>query len=238
MSCHHEHCEINGHHHHNKEKETNRVDIVLYITSIIIFLISFIPILEQYKFWVYLAVILLSGYKLIIDGIKNLFKLNFEEDTLMTIAVIASFILGEYPESCMIILLFRLGEFFQDKAVEKSNKSIENIVNIKAKTASILDENGNEEIVKVEKVEVGQTILIKPGDMVPLDCKIVKGMSNLDMSSLTGESIPVDVKENDSILSGSINLNGLIIAIVEKDYKNSTASKIVDLVYEATNNKG
>lgn len=242
MGCNHSHCENHhhehGHHHEHEHKESNKVDIILYIISIIIFILTFIPFFENIRFWMYLVVVLLSGYKLFFEGIKNIFKLNFEEETLMTIATVAAFILGEYPESCMVVLLFRLGEFIEDKAVENSNKNIKNIVEIKAKTANVLDENGNEEIVDVDNVQIGQYILIKPGEMVPLDCKIVKGTSNLDTSSLTGESIPVQVGENESILSGSINLNGSLIALVEKDYENSTASKIVDLVYEATNNKG
>lgn len=235
------HCEVNHEHHHGHEhhhEESSKLDIILYIISVIIFILTFIPVFESIKFWMYLLVVILSGYKLIFEGIKNIFKLNFEEETLMTIAVIAAFILGEFPESCMVVLLFRLGEFIEDKAVENSNKNIKNIVEIKAKTANLLDENGNEEIVDVNKVCVGQYILIKPGEMVPLDCKIIKGTSSLDMSSLTGESIPTEARENDSILSGSLNLNGSLVAIVEKDYENSTASKIVDLVYEATNNKG
>ncbi len=201
-SC--QHC-----HTHNGEKEEreNKKDIILYIISIIIFVLTFIPILENYKIWAYLLVVLLSGYELIIEGIKNIFKLNFEEDTLMTIAVIAAFALGEFPESCMVVLLFKLGEFLEEKAVENSNKNIKNIVEIKAKTANIIDEKENIKTVNVEEVKVGQKIIIKPGEMVPLDCKVLKGTANLDMSSLTGESVPVAVNENEEILSGSINLN-------------------------------
>ena len=241
MGCNHKNCENHHHekHHNNHEHdENNKIDIVLYIISVIIFILTFIPVFENIKFWMYLIVVLLSGYKLFFKGIKDIFKLNFEEDTLMTIATAAAFVLGEYPESCMVVLLFRLGEFIEDKAVENSNKNIKNIIEIKANTANLLDDEGNEEIVDVYNVNVGQYILIKPGEMVPLDCKIVKGISSLDMSSLTGESIPSEVRENDSVLSGSINLNGSLIARVEKNYENSTASKIVDLVYEATNNKG
>ena len=218
----------------------DKLNIFLYIISILIFAISFIPTITQYKLWFCLVVILLSGYKLIFNGIKDIFKLNFEEDTLMTIAIIAAFILGEFPESCMIIILYRLGEFLEDKAVENSNKNIKDIVKIKTKTANIvIDSISNKiEIVDVKDVIIGQKILIKPGELVPLDCKILKGISTLDTSSITGESIPITVKEDDVILSGSINLNGSLICIVEKDYKNSLASKIVDLVYEATNNKG
>lgn len=204
-SCNHcNHCHVNE---SETEEKLNKKDIILYIISIIIFILTFIPILENYKILAYLLVIILSGYKLIIEGIKNIFKLNFEEDTLMTIAVIAAFALGEFPESCMVVLLFRLGEFLEDKAVENSNKSIKNIVEVKAKTANIIDEKENVKVVNVEDVKIGEKIIIKPGEIVPLDCKILKGTANLDMSSLTGESMPVQVKENDEILSGSINLN-------------------------------
>ena len=236
-NCHHEHCEIHEHKNHEHEEKTNKLDIIFYIISIILFIIGLIPQLKKYQIFLHLACILLSGYKLILEGIVNIFKLNFEEDTLMIIATVAAFVLGEFPESCMIILLFKLGEFLEDKAVENSNKNIKNIVEIKAKTANVIYDE-KETQINVEEVKVGQKIIIKPGEMVPLDCKIIKGTSSLDMSALTGESMPVEVIDGQSILSGSINLNGSLIAIVEKDYKNSTASQIADLVYEATNNKG
>ena len=248
-----EHCGIHNEGYNNHEEEINKIDIYLYIVSILVFALSFIPIFKEYNFWFYLVVVILSGYKLIIEGIKNLFKLNFEEDTLMTIAMVAAFILGEYPESCMIILLYKLGEFLEDKAVENSNKNIKKIVEIKTKTANLLVKQNNkdiknsikienteyiEKIIPVEEVQIGQYILIKPGEIIPLDCKIIKGNATLDTSSITGESTPLNVSKDDNILSGQINLNGSLICEVEKDYKNSTASQIVDLVYEATNNKG
>lgn len=223
--------------HDHDEEEITKLDIIFYIISVILFIVSFIPVFSSIKMWICLIVILLSGYKLLLDGIKNIFKFNFEENTLMTIAIIAAFILGEYPEASMVILLFNLGEFLQDRAVDKSNESIRNIVEIKAKTANVIKED-EIEIIDVEKVNIGENILIKPGEMVPLDCKIIKGKSSLDTSSITGESNLVDVEEDDEILSGCININGSLTAIVQKDYKNSTASQIIDLVNEATNNKG
>ena len=228
------HCHSHNHH----EKQDNKNEIYLYILSVILFILAFIPFFAKYKMLLFLVCILVSGYKLIIDGIKNIFKLNFEENTLMTIAIIAAFVLGEFPESAMVVLLFKLGEFLEEKAVENSNKNIKDIVDIKPKTANLLDDNENEKQVAVEDVKVGEKIIIKPGEMVPLDSKIIKGTSSLDMSSVTGESVPVFVGENENILSGSINLTGSLICITQKDYKNSTASQIVDLVYEATNNKG
>lgn len=150
-TCNHcNHCHTHG---NETEEKSNKKDIVLYIISIIIFILTFLPILENYKIWVYLIVVLLSGYELIIEGIKNIFKLNFEEDTLMTIAVIAAFALGEFPESCMVVLLFKLGEFLEEKAVENSNKNIKSIVEIKSKTANIIDEKENIKVVNVEEVK-------------------------------------------------------------------------------------
>ena len=229
---------VNIHEHNNEVEVIEKKDVVLYIISIIIFAISFIPILKQFQIWICLGVLVLAGYNLILNGIKNLFKLNFEEETLMTIAIISAFILGEYPESCMVVLLFKLGEFLEEKAVEKSNKSIKNIVAIKSNTANIIEKDGKVKIVNVEEVQVGNTILIKPGEIVPVDSQIINGESTLDMSRLTGESVPVEVGNGQNILSGSINLNGSLTCKVKKDYKNSTTSQIIDLVNEATNNKG
>lgn len=240
-----EKCEITGNsckccnsnHHEDEKKENKTLEIALYIISIVVFILGFLPVFSSYKIWIYLAVVLMAGYELLLDGIKNIFHLNFEEDTLMTIAIISAFILGEYPESAMVVLLFKLGEFLEEKAVENSNKNIKDIVEIKAKTANLI-KNEKQEVVDVETLKVGDKILIKPGEMVPLDCKIIKGTSSLNTANITGESAEVFVKEGESILSGSINLNGSLTCIVEKDIKNSTASQIVDLVYEATNNKG
>ena len=218
--------------------KTDKGEVITYILSIIIFLVSYIILPIQWKWVGYLCTILLSGFEVIIEGIKNIFKLNFEENTLMTIAVIAAFILGEYPESCLVLLLYRLGEFIEDKIVEKSQKNVEEIAKIKEERANIIKEDGSIEQIASKQIKIGQNIIIKPGEKVPLDCKVLKGNSNIDTSVITGESKTSFAKEGDSLLSGSINLTGTIIAKVEKDYEHSMASQIVDLVYEATNNKG
>lgn len=230
--CHH--C----HQHTKEEPENAKLSKYLYGLAVILFIISFIPVWTPYRMYIHLAVVLLAGYELLLTGIQNIFHLNFEEDTLMTIAVIAAFILGEYPESCMVVLLFGLGEFLEEKAVENSNKNIKNIVEIKAKTANQLNEKEEITVLEVNQIQVGDRILVKPGEMVPLDSTILKGNSTLDMANITGESIPVYVEEKMAILSGSMNLTGSLICKVTKDYAHSTASQIVDLVYEATNNKG
>jgi len=213
------------------------LNIILYVISIIFLILGFTVDIGDYQFIFYFISVFTVGYDLIIEGIKNILKLNFEEDTLMTIAVIAAFILGEYPESCLVLLLYKLGEFLEDYAVDKSNDNIEKITKIKANNANLV-KNNEIEVVDVEKIEVGDKILIKPGEKIPVDCTIYKGETKIDASPITGESKNINKKEGMELLSGSINLTGSIYCEATKAYKDSTASKIVDLVYEATNNKG
>lgn len=232
----HEHEGCHGHCHKN-EHENSKLGIVLYVLSIILFAIGYIPAFEQYKMFIYLGAVLLSGYDLIFEGLKNILKLNFEEDTLMTIAVIAAFALGEYPESVLVILLFKLGEFLEDKARDKSNDNIEQIAKIKSENANLLNKN-TIEVVDVKKLKLGDKILIKAGEKVPVDSKIIKGESTLDTSSITGESKPQEVSSGMEILSGSINMSGSLECEVIRTFENSTASQIVDLVHVAMGNKG
>ena len=218
--------------------KTDKIEIVLYVISLIIFAITFIPQIQYYfKIAMYIITILLAGYEIILNGIRNIFKLNFEEDTLMTIAIVAACIIGEFTEGCLVILLFKLGEFIEERAVDRSNKSINKIVEIKAKNANLIDRQ-DVKVVDVNNLKIGDNILIKPGEMIPVDCKVISGSSSINTSNITGESTPVFVNENSELLSGTINLNGSLKCIVTKTFANSTASQIVDLVYEAQNNKG
>ena len=219
------------------KEENNKLKIILYILSLILFIVGFIPAIENYRLIIYLLSVIFAGYDLIIEGIKNIFHLNFEEDTLMTIAIIAAFIIGEYPESVAIVLLFKLGEFIEDKAIEKTNSNINGIAKLQVKTANII-KDGKEEVINAKKLKKGDKILVKVGEVVSVDCKIIKGETSLDTSSLTGESEPREVEKGDEILSGAVNLSGVITCIAIRDYNDSAISKIVDLVYEATNNKG
>ncbi len=240
-SEHHKHHEEENHvhnHTHNNKKKEKRLELLIYVVAVILFILSFFFIKPKYYIITYLVVILLSGYEILIEGIKNLIKLNFEESTLMTIATIAAFALGQYPEACLVILLFRLGEFLEDKIVDRSQKNIEDIVKIKVDIANVINDNGEIEIKKSEDVKIGEIILVKPGEKVPLDGIVFSGSSRIDKSAITGESILVDVCENEEILSGSLNISGPLKIKVEKDYKNSTITQIIDLVYEATTNKG
>lgn len=185
----------------------------------------------------FLVSYIIVGYDIIIKAIRNIFNGNiFDENFLMSIATIGAFIIGEHPEGVAIMLFYQVGELFQDYALDKSRKSIANLMDIRPDYANV-NINGN--IIKKdpEEVKIGDTIIIKAGEKVPLDVKIIEGESSLDVSALTGESLPKDVKPGDSILSASININGLLTAKVEKEFGQSTVSKILDLVKNASSKK-
>lgn len=224
------HCEI--------QNKNEKIEKIFFILAIVLFIISFFIKNQIINMCIYISVIILSGYELIIEGIKNIFKLNFKEDSLMTIAIISAFIIGEFPESGLIIILYKIGEILEQKAEEKSERNIEEISKIKEDRANKILQNGNIETIDIKKIKIGDLILIKPGEKVPLDCDIIEGESEIDASPITGESEPIFIKNGDSVLSGSINLTGSLKAKVEKDFKDSTASQIVTLVQEAINNKG
>ena len=153
-------CCNNHNHEECEEKENKKSEIILYVLSLIIFGIGFVQQFATYKIWIYLVAVLLAGYDLLIKGIKNLFKFNFEESTLMTIAIIGAFVKGEYAESCLVVLLFKLGEFLEDFAERRSNKNIEDITRIKANNANLVEKDemqlslfSNEEEEKQEKLD-------------------------------------------------------------------------------------
>ena len=192
---------------------------------------------EYLKIALFGLAVLVCGYDLLIEGIKNIFKLNFEEDTLMTIAIIAAFALGEYPESLTVIILYKIGEYLEERASKSSIDEIEKISKIKADTANLICENDTK-VVNTRELKIGDMILIKPGEKVPVDTIVVKGKTMIDTSSITGESKRKRTVEGEEILSGYINLTSAIECKVIRDYEHSTASEIVDLVYQAKNNKG
>lgn len=184
-----------------------------------------------------LAATLLAGYKVFIKGFRNLIKFNIEETVLMSIAVIAAFILGEYIEGAMVTLLFTIGELIEDRAVDSSRRDIEKLSQIRPDTATIIC-NGREEEVPAESVKIGSTVLIKPHQRIPLDGIVLKGSSSIDNSALTGESIPVTVSEGSEVLSGGINGDSLIKIRTTKIFGDSTAARILKMVEDAAAQKG
>ena len=217
----------------------NYKEPIKIIIAFILFLVSLIIKFpnEEINKYIYIIAYLIVGFEIIIKAIKNIFKGKvFDENFLMTIATIGAFAIGEFPEAVAVMLFYQIGELFQDYAVDKSRKSITSLMDIRPDYANV---KRSEEILKVnpEEVKIGETIVVKPGEKVPLDGIVTKGTSLLDTSSLTGESLPREVKENDEILSGCINQNGLLEIEVTKKFGESTVSKILDLVENASSKK-
>ncbi len=180
---------------------------------------------------------IIIGAEIIIKAVKNIFHGElFDENFLMAIATIGAIIIGDYPEAVTVMLFYEIGEMFQDRAIENSRKSIESLASIKADYANLKSEDGIKK-VNPQDVKIGDLIVIKPGEKIPLDGKIVEGISTLDTSALTGESIPRGVETGDTILSGCININGVLTVEVVKEFGESTVSKILSLIEESDDKK-
>ena len=185
----------------------------------------------------YILSLLSSGITVMYSAVQNLFSGDiFDENLLMCIASIGAFIIGEYPEAVAVMMLYQIGEAFQSYAVNRSRKSIKALMDIRPDYANI-EKDGEIVSVDPETVHVGDVIIIKSGERVPLDAEILEGATSLDTSALTGESALRDASSGDEILSGSINITGLIKARVMKEFEDSTASKILELVENASSKK-
>ena len=185
---------------------------------------------------IYVVSYVIVGLEIIIKAIKNFTKGKiFDENFLMTVATIGAFGIGEFPEAVAVMLFYKIGELFQDYAVDKSKKSISDLMDIRPDFANV-ERNGKIEKVNPDDVKIGEIIVIKPGEKIPLDGCVIEGSSSLDTKALTGESLPKDVSENEEVLSGCINLSGVIKVKVTKEYGKS-ASKILDLVENASSKK-
>ena len=191
--------------------------------------------------WLQIALFIISyiivGGDVVKKAVKNIFKGQvFDENFLMSIATIGAFFIGEYPEGVAVMLFYQVGELFQSYAVGKSRKSIASLMDIRPDYANV---KKGDELVKVDpdEVQIGDIIVIKAGEKIPLDGKVIEGSSMIDTSALTGESIPREVEVGSDILSGCININGVITAEVTKEFGESTVSKILDLVENASSKK-
>lgn len=242
----HEHESNNEEHHgHTHEfKENNGFlgyakDNLLLIIGTIVYIIAL-----AYKsndnllsFILFGASYLIIGGEVILNAIKNIIRGEiFDENFLMSIATIGAFFIGEYPEAVAVMLFYQIGEVFQGYAVNKSRKSISSLMNIRADHANVLRDD-KEIRVSPEDVSIGEFIIVKPGERVPLDGTILEGTSFIDTSALTGESVPREVTTGNEILSGSINNNGVLKVKVDKEYGESTVARILELVENASNKK-
>lgn len=228
------------------EEENSKISFILMIVAAVVGVsaLALELIVGDSAAWSYwtqmvlsLATILLAGYKTFIKGIKNIFKFRFDETALLTIAVVAAFCIGEFVEAAMVTILFAVGEFIEDKAVDASRRDIEKLAKIRPDTATMLVD-GVETVVPAEQISVGSTIIVKPYERVPLDGVIISGTTTFDKSALTGESVPVDATVGSEALSGSINGSSLIQIKTTKEFGDSTATRIIKLVEDAAAQKG
>lgn len=212
--------------------------ILKIITGLFFFIIGFFiqwdTLISLFFFGISYVIL---GSEIIVKAFKNVLKKNIlDENVLMIIATIGAFLLGAYSEGVSVILFYQIGEFFNSYAVEKSRRSVEKIIKIRPDYANIMI-NGRPEKRSPEEIKQGDIIMIKPGERIPLDCVVQDGNSNIDNSALTGESTPVSVRSGSEILSGGINLTGMLIAEVKSNYKQSTVSRILELVQNASEKK-
>ncbi len=234
----HDNSSSDGHgHSHDLNGDTKKTLIRLFAAAIL-----FIPaiIFESNKtlsMILSIASYIIIGYDIILRAVKNILNGQvFDENFLMAVASIGAIIIGEYPEAAGVMLFYQTGEYFQSIAVNKSRKQIKSLLNIKPEFANLKTDSGITK-VKPEAIKINDIIIVKPGEKVPLDGVIIEGSSTIDTSALTGESMPVDKVIGNDVLSGSINLTGVLTVRVTKIFKESTVSKILYLVEKASNKK-
>ena len=225
-------------HDHSFDSTVSQLDIILYCVGLVLGLIILFvkPIPTWLYFTMLITSLLLMGYKTYFKAIFQSIHLKLDENTLVTISIIGACALNESMEGLMVIALYTLGKMLESRAVNYSRKSISALINTQPEYAIILKDE-REEKVKPEQVEVGDIIVVKPGEKIPVDAVIIDGNCNIDKRHLTGESIPVNVSVDDSVPSGSIVLDGVLKIKATSKYTDSTVSKILNLVSNATNKK-
>lgn len=222
-----------------EEANTMKKKGIKIIIAFILFLIALIVNFDNE--WInniiYIISYIIVGFEIVKKAIRNITRGKvFDENFLMAIATIGAFGIGEFPEAVAVMLFYQVGELFQSYAVDKSRKSISSLMDIRPDYANV-EKNGELQKVDPDDVKIGEIIIVKPGEKIPLDGNVVEGKSSLDTKALTGESLPRDVTEREEVLSGCINLNGVIKIEVTKEYGESTVSKILDLVENASSKK-
>lgn len=234
--------EVHDHEHEHSHGKSNKRDIAEIIIAVICTIAGYIIMAVELPVWSYAITFgiaaVISGYSVFISAVKSLIKLQINENLLMSIAVIAAFIIGEYPEAALVAVLFRIGETLEHYAVGKSRKSIQSLAQIRPDTANKLLDNGEVLETDARQIKAGEHIVIKPFERVPLDGIILEGKSSLDSSAITGESVPVECGEGSKILSGMVNGSGLLKVEVTGEFEQSTASRILSMVEDAASRKG
>ena len=209
--------------------------IIALILFIIAMLINFNS--EIINKIIFLVAYIIVGFEIVRKALRNIIRGKvFDENFLMTVATIGAFGIGEFPEAVAVMLFYQVGELFQSYAVNKSRKSIANLMDIRPDFANI-EKDGKIQKVDPDDVKIGDIIVVKPGEKIPLDGIVIDGNSSIDTKALTGESLPKEIEKGEEVLSGTINLNGVIKIKVTKEFGESTVSKILDLVENASSKK-
>lgn len=232
-------CENDHGREHHHEHNHGTIVLIRIFTAFIIFAVAIILNLSgAVKFAVFLAAYLIAGADVLYRAIKNIIKGNvFDENFLMGIATLGAFAIKEYPEAVMVMILYQVGEYLQDKAVEKSKSSITELMDIRPDRANVLQENGDIIVKSPAEVNINDIITVKTGEKIPLDGVVIEGKAVIDASALTGESALRELKESEQALSGCINTNGILKIRVTKPFGESTVSKILELVEHASSKK-
>lgn len=235
----HTHDHDHSHSHtHDDDDENNKTKIITFLMGVVLFTIAIIfKFNNLVEFALFFTSYLLIGGEVLLIAIKNILRGQvFDENFLMALATVGAFSIGQFAEGVGVMLFYQVGEFFQDVAVNKSRKSITALMDIRPDYAN---KKINDDIVKLdpEEVHIGDIIIVKPGEKVPLDGIVIEGKSLIDTAALTGESVPREVKSGDDILAGCINKNGLLTIEVNKEFGQSTLAKILDLVQNASSKK-
>ena len=213
--------------------------LIMIIISLLLVVISLLLKFdnELYSNILYVIAYIIVGYDIVLKAVRNIFKGKvFDENFLMTVATIGAFCIGEFPEAVAVMLFYQIGELFQSYAVDRSRKSVASLMDIRPDYANVYREDEIER-VDPDEVNIGEIILVKPGEKIPLDGIVVDGESMLNTQALTGESVPRKVTVNDEVLSGCINNDRILKIKVSKDFEESTVSKILDLVENASSRK-
>ena len=223
-------------------KKQKKMLIRIVISAVLMIVLGLLPIEGLLRFFLYLIPYLIIGYDILIKAGKGILRRQiFDENFLMAIATIGAMIIGivdsgDYVEAIAVMLFYQIGELFQSYAVGKSRKNISALMDIRPDYANI-EKDGNLEQVDPDEIEIGSVIIVQPGEKIPIDGIVIEGRSSLNTSALTGESLPRDVKENDEVVSGCINMTGVLKIQTTKEFGESTASKILDLVENASSRK-
>ncbi len=226
------------HDHQHQDLNEDKSKILSITVSLIVMILAILSSQNSgLKIWLFFISYLIAGWDVLLTAVKNILKGElFDENFLMTIATAGALAIGEYPEAVMVMVLYQIGEFLQDRAVEKSRKSITDLMDIRPDYANI-EQDGKLVQKHPEDIKVGTIIIVKTGEKIPLDGEVIEGNAVVDTSALTGESVPKNISVGDKAVSGCINTNGLLKIRTEKEFKESTVSKILELVEHASSKK-